>query len=138
MCCGQARTLRFFGKEDGRYPVMHIYASPTPAPVNGSRLARLPWRGFWSFLPHSGSQLVGHSHCRAMRFRQDSQKVFQVGLVAPRGQNGPTGREKRSQGQSGGTSRVALEWCCGLMEKPRLVPGRSHLVPALSVAEGVH
>ncbi|KAM6193182.1 dual specificity testis-specific protein kinase 2-like [Sarcoramphus papa] len=73
-----------------------------------------------------------------MRFRQDSQKVFQVGLVAPKGQNGPAGGEKRSQGQSGRTSRVALEWWCGLMEKPRLVPGRSHLVPTLLVAEGIH
>lgn len=42
---------------DGRYPVMHIYTSPTPVPVNGSGLARLPWRVFWSFLPHSWSQL---------------------------------------------------------------------------------
>lgn len=37
---------------------------------------------------------VGHSHCRAMRFRQDSQKVFWVGLVPPKGKNGPAGGEE--------------------------------------------
>lgn len=29
----------------------------TPVPVSGSGLARLPRRGFWSFLPYSWSQL---------------------------------------------------------------------------------
>lgn len=129
-------TLQFFGREDGRYSVMHIYTSPTHVPVNGSRPARLPWRNFWSFPP-----TAGHAHCRAMRFRQNNQNVFQVGLVPPKGQNGPDGREEpgvESQADSGKTSRVALEWWCVLMEKLGLVPGRSHIVPMLLVAEGIH
>lgn len=50
---------------------------------------------------------MGHSHCRGMRFRQDSLKVFQVGLVPPKGQNGSAGGEKRSRGWRTGVERKA-------------------------------
>jgi len=44
---------------------------------------------------------------------------------------------KVQQTENGRTSKVALEWWCGIMEKPGLLPGRCHLVPTLLVAEDV-
>lgn len=44
---------------------------------------------------------------------------------------------KAKQMESNRTSRLALEWWRHLMEKPGLVPKRSHLVPTLLVAEDI-
>lgn len=84
----------------------------TPVPVSGSGLARLPRRGFWSFLPYSWSQLeCGAQSLQGHEIQAGQPKVFQVSLVPPKGQNGPAGGEKRSQGWSAGVeSKADREW----------------------------